>query len=110
MRRLLLALLPALAAGSAAAERRQFGNVVYDLPADWSQGRSDEGCQALFFGGDEEVCPYRSLSIGAGEPAQGDLANWLRRRSLASWTRTSGPPWRSSPALTSSRRAAGRSS
>lgn len=79
MRRPLLALL---AAGPAAAERRQFGNVVYDLPPDWSQGRYDEGAQVLFFEGDEEVCPYCSLHIGPGEPAQGDLAIWLRRQSL----------------------------
>ena len=42
MRVLALAALVALAASSVAAERRQFGNVVYDLPPLWSQGRSDE--------------------------------------------------------------------
>ncbi len=82
MRRPLLALLAALAAQPAAAERRQFGNVVYDLPPDWSQGRSDEGSQILFFD-DDDLCPYCRLYIGQGAPARGDLAAWLGRQSLA---------------------------
>lgn len=83
MRPLVLAALLALVALPASAERRQFGNVVYDLPPDWSQGRSDEGRQVLLFDGEDDVCPYCSLSIGAGEPARGDLATWLRGQFLA---------------------------
>lgn len=79
----LLALLAALAATPLAAERRQFGNVIYDLPPDWSQGRADEGAQALLFEGDEEACPFCALYVGAGAPAEGDLVAWLGRNALA---------------------------
>ncbi len=92
MRRLLPAVL---AAHPAAAERRQFGNVVYDLPPDWSQGRSDEGRQVLLFDGEDEVCPHCSLSIGPGEPAQGASPSGSGASRSSSWTRTTGSRWRS---------------
>ena len=74
MRPIPLAAFLALGALPAAAEPRQFGNVVYDLPPLWSQGRAGEGAQVLFFDGD--VVPgsaqgdHRSASDDAGASGQ----------------------------------------
>jgi hypothetical protein len=77
--RALLAL--ALLATPALAEPRQHGNVVYDLPPDWSQGALERGAQILIYDGPEEACEFCYLHIAPGAPAAGDLAAWLAAES-----------------------------
>lgn len=71
------ALILALSASPVLAEPRQHGNVVYDLPPDWSQGALERGVQTLIFDGPDEACEFCYLHIGPGAPATGDLAAWL---------------------------------
>ncbi len=71
-----------LAATSATAERRQHGNIVYDLPPDWSTGRLENGVQTLICNGPEEVCDFCYVYFGPGAEATGDLAGWLAEQSL----------------------------
>ena len=82
MRSIPLAALLALAALPARAEPRQFGNVVYDLPADWSVGAEEGGTLTLLIDADDEVCPYCTVSFATGRAPTGDLASWVRGQSM----------------------------
>ncbi|WP_210529969.1 hypothetical protein [Rubellimicrobium arenae] len=64
------------------AEPRQHGNVIYDLPSDWSTGRLEAGVQLLQYDGPEETCRFCYLHLGPGATAQGRLEDWLAAESL----------------------------
>ncbi|MEL7483087.1 MAG: hypothetical protein AAFN41_01915 [Planctomycetota bacterium] len=57
----LIALLPAL---GAAAQRYQFGHVIYELPRHWELGRVDD--YQVIYSDDDEVGYYASISIHGG--------------------------------------------
>lgn len=80
-RPLLLAALVALPT-LAAAEPRQHGNVILDLPDDWSAGANEDGNQTFLYDGPEERCTYCYIYVGTGGPAEGAIDRWLAGQRL----------------------------
>lgn len=72
-----LAATLALLASPLAAEPRQHGNVIFDVPEGWSPGAIRDGVLTVLFDGPDELCEFCSILIGPDAPAQGSLTDWL---------------------------------
>ena len=64
----------------AVAEPRQHGNLIYDLPANWSPGRHEAGILTLIYDGDDEACKFCYIYLSAGVEKSGDLASFVEAR------------------------------
>jgi hypothetical protein len=81
--RLLIALfLVVLGLIPASAETRQHGNVIFDLPPDWSAGILEDGIQTLLYDPEDEVCEYCYAYIGPGAAKSGDLMSYVAQNAL----------------------------
>jgi hypothetical protein len=68
------------AAMSARAEPRQYGNVIYDPPAAWTQGGIRYGARVLLHEAPDDRCEFCYVYIGLGAPKSGSLPGFLQFR------------------------------
>ena len=83
MTRLALALAAALIATPAAAEMRQFGDVIFLKLPGWTDLRGTGATRALWSDLPDERCEYCRIMIGPEAPAKGSLTDWLTAQRLA---------------------------
>jgi hypothetical protein len=79
----ILCLLLCLAALPAAAEPRQYGNVIYDAPATWVQGSIRYGARVLLHEAPDDLCEFCYVYIGLGGPRSGSLTGFLQFRATS---------------------------
>ncbi len=80
--RLCLALIAALAGGPVAAEIRQHGNVVFDVPTGWTLGATqDDGTLILLSDLPADECEYCQIHITPGTRTGGRPDTWLGTQS-----------------------------
>jgi hypothetical protein len=73
-----LALAALFCASPLAAETRQHGNVVFDVPVGWRYGLlSPTGTLALWNASDATLCPACNILIGTSAPATGTVEDHL---------------------------------
>ena len=72
-----------LLAGPALAETRQFGNVVYELPADWRVGAVRDGHQVILSDMPGDRCEFCYLYIGRGAPKNFEPEKFLKTQRFA---------------------------
>ena len=72
---LLLFLALPLAAG---AQSRQWGDILFDAPPNWNEGRNDGGTLTLLSDLPGEVCRFCYIYLGVSEPYRGDFTAYAR--------------------------------
>lgn len=71
---LLLCLFPL----AAAAEKRQFGNVVYELPPGWVEGATRDGYRVFLSDLPDDRCEFCYIYLDAGRKGSGKVTTYLR--------------------------------
>jgi hypothetical protein len=69
-----LALMPL----QAAAERRQFGNILYELPADWWVGTPEDGVLMIFSDMTGDRCEFCKMLLATGRNGGGQVTTFLQ--------------------------------
>lgn len=64
---------------AASAEKRQFSNVIYDLPENWFLGVDRDGLQYILSDRPDERCEYCRIYISTSVMGQTDIAKFLSR-------------------------------
>jgi hypothetical protein len=59
------------------AEKRQFGNVIYDVPQGWMVGAVRDGYQVLLSDMPDDLCEFCYIYIGTGSPGAWDPVTYL---------------------------------
>jgi hypothetical protein len=67
---------------AAIAEIRQHGNIIFNMPPDWSTGIVEDGIQTLLYDPEDEVCEYCYAYIGRGAEKSGDLVSFVAQNAL----------------------------
>lgn len=81
--RLLLAFLVAMVLPfMVQAETRQHGNIIFNLPQDWSAGILEDGILTLLYDPEDEVCEYCYAYVGPGAAKSGDLLTYVQQNAL----------------------------
>lgn len=71
-----------LFATPAAAERRQHGNLVYDVPPGWSLGAVRDGAQTLISDLPDDRCEFCYIHLTEGKASRGRLPLFLKSQRL----------------------------
>lgn len=70
---LLLIILPSLAA----AQERQFGDILYTPPPGWREGREDDGTKIFFSDLPNDRCEFCYFALSISQPHRGTLGRFL---------------------------------
>ncbi len=82
MRLLLAFLIGVVLPMLAQAETRQHGNIIFNLPPDWSTGILENGIQTLLYDPNDDVCEFCYAYIGPGAAKTGNLTGYVAQNAL----------------------------
>jgi hypothetical protein len=77
MRQLVVPILFCLLGSSLAAETRQHGNLIFDLPKGWVSGGTDGGTLTLHSELPDDECEFCAIRVTAGAVTGGRVDSWL---------------------------------